>query len=196
MRRHSLVPPAYTLQTASKLATASTGSVSAISLRIGPPDVIFQFAAELADGVLDGPGGAVGQAANRRAGNDADRVADLQQQIEILQPAAAGLDAIEHLQGPVRALAAGCTLAATFVGEETATVVQEIEHRDRFRPSTTTQAVPSPRQPTRIGPAKSSGVSNSASVITPVLNPPGTTAFGPAAFPHAAAELVDQLPAR
>ena len=61
--------------------------------RIGAFDVFFQFAAELADGVLDGPGGAVGQAANGGAGNDADRVGDLQQQVEVLQPAPAGADA-------------------------------------------------------------------------------------------------------
>ena len=37
--------------------------------------------------------------------------------------------------------------------------------------------MPSPRQPTRSGPEKSNGVSNSASVITPVLKPPGIAAF-------------------
>ena len=39
----------------------------------GPLDVVLELAAELADRVLDRPGGAVGQAADRGAGHDADR---------------------------------------------------------------------------------------------------------------------------
>ena len=42
---------------------------------------------------------------------------------------------------------------------------------------TTTAAVPRPRQPTLPGPAKSSGVSSSLSVIRPIEMPPGITAF-------------------
>ena len=42
---------------------------------------------------------------------------------------------------------------------------------------TTTAAVPRPRQPTLPGPAKSSGVSSSASVSNPIESPPGITAF-------------------
>ncbi len=62
--------------------------------------------------------------------------------------------------------------------------------------STTTAAVPSPRQPTRPGPAKSSGVSNSFSVSRPMLMPPGMAALPLRPFPDAAAVLVDQLPTR
>ena len=43
--------------------------------------------------------------------------------------------------------------------------------------NTTAHAVPSPRQPTFIGAEKSSFVSSSSAVISPVLSPPGTTAF-------------------
>src|SRR6478609_8557857 len=42
---------------------------------------------------------------------------------------------------------------------------------------TTRQAVPRPRQPILLRLEKSSGVSSSASVITPVLKPPGMTAL-------------------
>ena len=42
---------------------------------------------------------------------------------------------------------------------------------------TTTAAVPRPRQPTLPGPAKSSGVSNSASVKRPIEIPPGIAAL-------------------
>src|SRR5947207_2434880 len=42
---------------------------------------------------------------------------------------------------------------------------------------TVTAAVPRPRQPTLPGPLKSSGVSNSASVIRPMLIPPGMQPF-------------------
>ena len=45
-------------------------------------DVIFELAAEFADGVFDGPGGAVGQATNGRTGDDANCVADFQKQIQ------------------------------------------------------------------------------------------------------------------
>src|SRR5262249_25252470 len=43
---------------------------------------------------------------------------------------------------------------------------------------TVTAAVPRPRQPTFPGPLKSSGVSNSDSVITPMLTPPGMQPLG------------------
>ena len=66
---------------------------------------------------------------------------------------------------------------------------------DTVSSSTTTAAVPRPRQPTLPGPVKSSGVSNSASVSRPMLMPPGIAALAFAALPHAAAVLVDQLAA-
>src|SRR5690606_16801638 len=39
---------------------------------VGAFDVVFEFAAEFADGVFDWPGGSVGQPADGRAGDDAD----------------------------------------------------------------------------------------------------------------------------
>src|SRR5262249_14515746 len=54
-------------------------SVGAYQGEFGPalptPDVLLEFGAELLDGVLHRPAGAVGQAADRRARHDADGVA-------------------------------------------------------------------------------------------------------------------------
>ena len=164
-----------------------------VAVRVGALDVLFELAAELADRVLDRPGGAVGQAADRGAGHDADRVADLQQQVEILQPALAGLDAVEHRRATSRSFAAGRALAAAFVGEEAADVVQEVDDRHGLVEHDHGRR-PRPRQPTRPA-SKSSGVSNSASVKQAHADAAGNGRLGLATLPHAAAVLVDQLPA-
>ena len=82
--------------------------------------------------VLDGPGGAVGQAADRRAGMMPIESPISSSRSRSFSRPAAGLDPLDHLQRPVRAFAAGRALAAAFVGEEAATVVQEIDHRIRL----------------------------------------------------------------
>src|SRR6185436_14045400 len=104
-------------------------------------DIVFELAAKLADCVLDGPGGAVGQSTDSRARNNADVVANLQQQIQIAQATAARLDAVEHVQRPAGPFAAGSALAAAFVREESTAIVQEVddgnrlvEHHDGRRP--------------------------------------------------------------
>ena len=84
---------------------------------------------------------------------------------------------LEHLQRPVRPFAAGRALAAALVGEEAATVVQEIDHRVGLVQHDHAPAVPRPRQPDFAGPLKSSGMSNSSAVSRPVLSPPGIAAF-------------------
>ena len=61
--------------------------------------------------------------------------------------------------------------------------------------NTVTAAVPRPRQPTLPGPLKSSGVSNSFSVMHAHADAARNAALGLATLPHAAAVLVDQLPA-
>src|SRR5436190_21314250 len=95
---------------------------------VGSLDIRFQLGPELFDAILDRPGCAVGEAADRRAGHDTDRVANLGEQVEVLQSAATGFDARHHLRGPTCPLAARRALAAALVREETATVEQKIHH--------------------------------------------------------------------
>jgi len=102
------------------------------SLRIRPLDVVLELPAEFLDRVLDRPGGAVGEPADRRAGHHAHRVADLGEQVEIPQASLAGLDPFEHPQRPARALAARRALTARLVGEEAAGVVQEVDDAHRL----------------------------------------------------------------
>lgn len=95
-------------------------------------DVFFELAAELVDGGLDRPGRSIRQAADRRSRNGADRVGDLEQQIDIAQFASAISDPFEDLGRPGRPFATGCALPARFVGKESACVIQDIDHAGRI----------------------------------------------------------------
>ncbi len=148
-----------------------------VACRIGSFYIILEFASKFADGVFNGPGGAVGQAANGRAGHNADRIADFQKQIQICQPSASGLDAIEHLQCPVRSFAAGSALAAAFVGEKPATIVEEIDNRVCFvQHHRATGSQPEAVDLPRVGKIQA-GVQFIGASSRPVLSPPGTTAL-------------------
>src|SRR6266702_3626415 len=93
-----------------------------------PPtaDVLLEFAPELAHGVFHRPASTVREAADRRARDDTDGVADLLQNLQVFQPPLAAAHAIHDLQHPTRSLAAGRTLPARFVLEETADVVEHV----------------------------------------------------------------------
>ncbi len=129
-----------------------------------------------------------------RAGNDADRVADLQQQVEIAQPPSTGLDPFEHGQRPGRSFAAGRALAAAFVLEEPATVVQEIDHRNGFVH----------HDDGRGAQAQAADLAGTGEIERRIefafreqshADAAGNRRFRFAALPHAAAIFVDQLPA-
>ena len=51
-------------------------------------DPVFEVAAVFVDGVFDGPGGSVAEAADRCAGDDADAVGDFQQEVDVTELAA------------------------------------------------------------------------------------------------------------
>src|SRR5437762_2417212 len=63
-------------------------------------DVTPELLLELADRLLDRPAGAVGQTADRRPRHDADAVAHLFEDLQILLPALAATDAIHDLEHP------------------------------------------------------------------------------------------------
>ena len=90
-------------------------------------DPVFEVAAVFVDGVFDGPGGSVAEAADGRAGDDADAVGDFQQQVDVAQLAAAVEDAFEDFRHPGGTLAAGSALAAALVRVEPATVVEHLD---------------------------------------------------------------------
>ena len=149
-------------------------------------------AAELADGVLDRPAGAVGQAADRRARHDADLVADLFEDVQVLQPALAAADAVDDLQHPAGAFAAGRTLAARLVGEEPADVVQHIDDaglvvEDRHGRGAQPEAADLARG-REVERRVELGLGHEAHA-----DAAGDAALGLAALPDAAAVLVDQL---
>src|SRR3954466_2044548 len=92
-------------------------------------DVRQKLAAELPHRLLDRPAGAVGQPADRGTRHDADAVADLFEDGEVLLPALPPADAIDDLQHPAGPFAARRALAARFVLEEPADVVKDVHHR-------------------------------------------------------------------
>src|SRR5262249_35978153 len=71
------------------------------------PAELLDLPAELLHRVLDRPARAVGQAADRRPGHDADRLADLVEDVQVLDPPQAAADALGDLEHPGRTLAAG-----------------------------------------------------------------------------------------
>ena len=112
-----------------------------------------------------------------------------------LQPPLAGLDALEHRQRPARAFAAGRALAAAFVGEEAATVVQEVDHRHGFVH----------HDDGRRAQAQAADLARAGEIERRVelglgqqahADAAGDRGLGLAALPHAAAVLVDQLAGR
>ena len=108
-------------------AIASWSGVTGSGRGLVRPDVVLELGPELGDRVLDRPGGAVGQAADRRPGHDAHVVGHLEQDVEVLDPAAAGLDPLDRLVHPAGPLAAGGALAAALVGEEPRGVVEVVD---------------------------------------------------------------------
>src|SRR3569623_1242329 len=104
----------------------------AIARRVRALDVVLELAVELANCILDRPGSAIRQAANRRTRHDADRIANLEQQLEIFQAAFDPLDALEHFDRPASSLAARRALAAALVSEKTAAIVQEVDNANRL----------------------------------------------------------------
>ena len=111
------------------------------------------------------------------------------------QPAAAGLDPLEHRQRPGGSFAAGRALAAALVGEEPATVVEEVDRSSRSRRARSLPPCPAPGSRPCTGPLKSSGVSSSSAVNRPGAQAAGDDRLGLAAFPHAAAESLDHVAA-
>src|SRR5947199_6217674 len=69
-------------------------------------DVLLELTPELADGGLHRPARPVGQPADRRARHDADLVADLLQDGQVLLAPLAAADAVHDLEHPAGALAA------------------------------------------------------------------------------------------
>src|SRR5437660_1350101 len=89
-------------------------------------DVVLELLAELGDSILHWPAGSVRQSTDRRTRHDADRLADLVQDLEVFHPALAAADTVGDLQHPAGPLAARSTLATRLVREESASVVQDI----------------------------------------------------------------------
>src|SRR5262245_55807801 len=118
-----LLPNRATLGTVDERGSMRPGQLQRVRLLAGL-DVLLELRPELTDGVLDRPAGAVGQAADRRPRHDADLVADLLQDLQVLRPALPAAHAIDDLEHPPRPLAARRTLAARLVREEAARVVQ------------------------------------------------------------------------
>src|SRR3954471_13651642 len=75
-------------------------------------DELLQLRAELLDRVLDRPARPVGQAADRRARHDADRLRHLVQDLQVLQPSLAAAHPVEDLHHPSRPLPARRALTA------------------------------------------------------------------------------------
>src|SRR5438105_1380136 len=90
-------------------------------------DVRLELGAELLDRVLDRPAGTVRQAADGGPRNDADAMADVRQDVEVLAPPLAVAHALQDLQHPARPLAAGRTLSARLMREEASDVVADID---------------------------------------------------------------------
>ena len=107
-----------------------------------------ELVVELVDERARRPGGAVGQAADRRAGHDAHGLFQLHEHVEVLAPAAAVDDAVEDLAHPRAAFAAGRALAAAFVGVEPH-AVRSAATMSVCSFMTIMPAVPRPRQPPR-----------------------------------------------
>ena len=171
------------------------GLVCRVALWICAFDVVLELIAKLAQHGFDEPGGAVGQAANCRAGDDADRVADFQQQFQVAQPSAAGLDSAHHLQRPMGSFAAWSALAATLVGEEAAAVVQQVDHAVGFvEHGDAPCAEPQASNIERGGEVKRRielGLAHHTGTQTA-----GNRRLRPPSLPHPAAEFLDQSPHR
>src|SRR5207245_5541953 len=87
----------------------------------------LKFRPELLDGVFDRPAGAVGEAANRRPGHDADGIAHFFEDLQVLHAAVSTTDAVGDLHHPAGPFAARRTLPARFVGEKAAGIVKHID---------------------------------------------------------------------
>ena len=185
------------------LATVATKHLSHVHARRSRPapavfpgtlpgwcaDVLFELVAELADRVLDRPGGAVGQTADRRARNDADRVADFQQQLEILQSTAPGANSVRASAAPRRCLRGTACTGRSSRGRRTGNCCAG------SRPSTPSR--PSPRRPrcpgrgsrTCAGSVKSSGSRIRRSREQAHADAAGNGRLGLPSLPDAAAEI-------
>ena len=85
-----------------------------------------EFIVILVDEGARGPGGAVGQAADRRAGHDAHRLFQFQEHLDVARSPAAVEDAVEDLVHPGGPFAAGRALAAGLVGQEALDDMQDL----------------------------------------------------------------------
>src|SRR5690349_10259656 len=81
-------------------------------------DVLFQLRPKFLDRVLDRPTGSICQTADRRPRHDADRLRDIVEDLQILEPTATATHAVKNLFHPSGALAARRALAARFVCKE------------------------------------------------------------------------------
>src|SRR6185369_4418332 len=87
---------------------------------------LLQLPPKLLDRILHRPPRPVGQAANGRPRHDADVFGDFVQNLQIFQAALAAAEAFGDFEHPAGAFAAGGALAAGFVAEETADVVEHV----------------------------------------------------------------------
>src|SRR5579885_3372688 len=158
----------------------------------GPAEVLLQFRAEFADSVLDRPAGAVGQAADGRARHQAHVVADLLQDLQVLQPALAAAEALHDLEHPASPLAARRTLAARLMGEQAANLVRDIHDTrlvvdDRHRRGAQAEAADLAR------PGEVQRRVQLRLGHEPHADAAGDGGLGLAPLPHAAAVTVDEL---
>src|SRR5690242_21104829 len=92
-------------------------------------DVVLELAAEMLDEALHRQRGSVAERADRAP---LDVVGDVRQHVEVLGPAVAVLDAIDHAPHPAGALAAGRALAARFLEVEVRQPQQALHHATRL----------------------------------------------------------------
>ena len=91
-------------------------------------DVFLKLGAELGDRIFYRPGRAIRQAANRRPWDDADRIGDFQQDVQVFPSPSAPANPIQDFQHPARSLAAGSALPALLMCEELAGIVKYIDN--------------------------------------------------------------------
>jgi hypothetical protein len=91
-------------------------------------DVFFKLAPDFVDRRLDRPSRTVGKSTDRCAWDSADRIGDLQQQVNVAEFASAISNAFEDLGRPSGPFAARSALTTRLMGKESASVVQDIDH--------------------------------------------------------------------
>src|SRR5690348_12023469 len=99
-----------------------------ITRRVRALDVFFEFTTKLSNGVFNRPRCSVGQTANGRTRDNANRIANLKEEVEIFESPFASSNALQHLQRPACSFPTGSALSARFMLEELATVMEKIDH--------------------------------------------------------------------